>query len=189
MRTGSLTSATLLAVELRGASPMTLMTQNASPVVRDKQSERRGPTRGHRSSAGVGLSIFVGTVAMLLMISPALATTDLDAASPCADQLSPVHSTAPKLPARLHNEFVGHAVVSYVVDAAGEVHLPTIISSEWRPIGRSTGQPTGYTEAILTALAQWRFAPQGQACRNQTKLEFSFSDPTASVESGLGNLE
>ena len=94
------------------------------------------------------------------------------ATSPCDTQLSPLRTVAPKLPSRLHNEFVGKAVVSYVVDTAGRVRSVRILSSDWTPSGHSNEQPVGYAEAILAAVAQWQFAPQPQACVHQTPLLF-----------------
>src|SRR5690606_39896307 len=74
-----------------------------------------------------------------LHASPTRRSSDLVA--PCQDRLSPIHTVAPTLPPRLHNEFTGKAVVSYIVGVNGRVQSTTITSAEWRPVGRSSGQP------------------------------------------------
>jgi hypothetical protein len=115
-------------------------------------------------------------IALAFVGCSALAVAGDDAVAPCKDRLSPIHTVAPALPPRLHNEFTGKAVVSYIVGVDGRVQSPTIASSEWHPVGRSSGEPVGYTEAILEAVAQWQFAPQAQTCRNQSPVEITFGD-------------
>ncbi|HZV38338.1 MAG TPA: energy transducer TonB [Pseudoxanthomonas sp.] len=97
----------------------------------------------------------------------------------CEKHLDPTRTAVPKLPPRLHNEFEGNAVVAYVIGTDGRVRSPAIVSSKWRPIGRSSGQPKGYTEAVLAAIVQWRFEPRKYACRNRTPMEFKFEDKHA----------
>ncbi|MEG3156305.1 energy transducer TonB [Lysobacter zhanggongensis] len=115
-------------------------------------------------------------IALALVCYSAVAVSGQGVVPACKDHLSPIHKVAPKLPPRLHNEFEGKAVVSYLVDINGSVQSPTIVSAEWHPAGRSSGQPVGYIEAILEAVAQWQFAPQAQTCRNQTPVEIIFGD-------------
>src|SRR5690606_21747417 len=69
----------------------------------------------------------------------------------CPTGLASVSTVPPKLPPRPHNEFSGKAEVSFVISPSGHVQLPIIVSAEWHPVGRSTVQPIGYSEAILSA--------------------------------------
>lgn len=90
----------------------------------------------------------------------------------CPAGLPPVTTAPPKLPPRLHNEFTGKAEVSFVISPSGHVQSPAIVSAEWHPVGRSTGQPIGYSEAILSAVASWRYSHRPQACRHRISVEF-----------------
>ena len=99
----------------------------------------------------------------------------------CLAALTPTSTTPPKLPPRLHNEFYGKAQVSFVISPAGEVLSPVILSTEWHPVGRSSGQPIGYNEAILSSVAQWRYPSRQRACRHQVPVELQVAgtDPMA----------
>ena len=99
----------------------------------------------------------------------------------CSSGLTPTSTVPPKLPPRLHNEFSGKTQVSFVISPAGHVQSPVIVSTEWHPVGRSAGQPIGYNEAILSAVAQWRYPYRPHACRHQVPVEFQVagSGPTA----------
>jgi hypothetical protein len=90
----------------------------------------------------------------------------------CPFGLAPSYTVPPKLPPRLHNEFSGKAVVAFVITPSGHVQSASIISAEWHPEGRSTGQPIGYNEAVLSAVAQWRYPKRPQACRQQAPVVF-----------------
>jgi len=105
----------------------------------------------------------------------------------CPSGLAPSFTATPKLPSRLHNEFSGEAQVSFVVSVAGHVQSPTIVSSAWQPVGLSTGQPVGYNEAILSAVAQWRYPPRHRACRHRVPVEFKFQG-SSSVGAGRSNF-
>ncbi len=86
----------------------------------------------------------------------------------CAQPLDPIATIPPKLPARLHNEYEGSAMVAFDLDRSGQVHSPVIVSQQWRPIGHRGRAPIGYREAILAAVSKWRFAPQATACKGRT---------------------
>jgi len=92
----------------------------------------------------------------------------------CPTELQPASIVAVELPPRLHNEFIGHAEVAMVIGPDGDVQSPSIVTEEWRPVGRSRGQPIGYHEAILSAVAQWRFPPREDACRHRMPIGFSW---------------
>jgi hypothetical protein len=98
----------------------------------------------------------------------------------CSSGLIPVSTVPPKLPPELHNEFTGKAQVSFVIDPTGHVRSPTIASAEWHPLGRGTGQPLGYNEAILSAIVQWRYPPRQQSCRHQVPVEFQVAGSAGS---------
>lgn len=99
----------------------------------------------------------------------------------CSAGLTPTSTVAPKLPPRLHNEFSGTAQVSFVIDTSGQVQSPSIVSAEWHPFGRSTGDPVGYDEAVLSAVSRWRYPHRQQACSHQVpiKLQVEGSSTTA----------
>src|SRR3546814_13500877 len=91
-------------------------------------------------------------VAVLSLAPSACAASD--PISACSSGLVPLSTVPPQLPPRLHNEFTGKAQVSFVVGPDGDVQSPIVVSSEWHPVGRSSGQPVGYDEAILAAIAR-----------------------------------
>lgn len=99
----------------------------------------------------------------------------------CSSGLAPTFTVPPKLPPRLHNEFVGRAQVAFVIDTAGHVRSPALLSAEWHPVGRSSGQPIGYNEAILSAAAQWRYPKRQRACRHQVPIEFQLNRASTTV--------
>ena len=99
----------------------------------------------------------------------------------CPPAIAPTVTVAPLLPPRLHNEFSGVAQVKFVVTASGQVQSPTIVSAQWRPVGRSRGQPVGYNEAILAAVAQWRYPRMDHSCRHQIPTEFQVDGPSGST--------
>jgi hypothetical protein len=103
----------------------------------------------------------------------------------CSAGFTPTSTVPPRLPQRLHNEFSGTAQVSFVIDPAGQVQLPVIVSAEWHPVGRSRGQPVGYNEAILSALAQWRYPHRQHACLNRVPIDFRAGD--SSTTAGRSN--
>lgn len=99
----------------------------------------------------------------------------------CSSGLTPTSTVPPKLPPQLHNEFSGKAQVSFVISRTGQVQSPAIVSAGWHPIGRSRGQPVGYNEAILAAVAQWRYPKRGGACRHQVPVEVQLTDLSSSA--------
>ncbi|WP_394002089.1 hypothetical protein ACF3M1_15315 [Luteimonas sp. WGS1318] len=99
----------------------------------------------------------------------------------CSAGLAPTSTVAPTLPLRLHNEFSGVAQVAFVISPSGQVQSPAIISADWRPVGRSSGQPVGYNEAVIAAVAQWRYPHRRQACRHQVPVEFQAGSVSATA--------
>ena len=94
----------------------------------------------------------------------------------CPEELEPEVRVAPQLPPRLHNRFIGYAEVAVVIGPSGDVQSPTITAEEWQPLGRSGGKPFGYHEAILTAVAQWRYEQRQHACRHMFPIRFVADD-------------
>jgi hypothetical protein len=90
----------------------------------------------------------------------------------CPSVLAPASTVPPKLPPLLHNEFSRKAEVSFVISQSGHVQSPTIVSADWSPFGHSNGQPIGYDEAIISAVAQWRYPNRPRACRHQVPVGF-----------------
>ncbi len=122
-------------------------------------------------------------VAVLSLAPSACAASD--PISACSSGLVPLSTVPPQLPPRLHNEFTGKAQVSFVVGPDGDVQSPIVVSSEWHPVGRSSGQPVGYDEAILAAIAQWRYPQRQRACRHQVPIEIQMSASASSSAAGL----
>ncbi len=102
------------------------------------------------------------------------ADTAPDSMSPCSSGLVPLSHVVPKVAPRLHNEFEGKVEVSFTIDRAGKVQSPSIVSEEWHPVGRSRGEPIGYHEAILSAVAQWRYPGRAKACRLVIPIKITF---------------
>jgi len=124
--------------------------------------------------------------AAFLVTSCANAFSHEQPAPACTSKLSPVEMAELTLPNKLHNEFEGGATVSFVVDREGRVQTPTLISSDWRPIGNTRPSQSGYDDAILSAVRQWRYPPQAQPCRHQVPFKFEFDanlDPSAGIPS------
>lgn len=119
-------------------------------------------------------SVLRALIVTLLFSMPAAECWAKGALAKCSSR--PYQSPPPKLPTSLHNEFTGVAVVSFMVDRTGQVRSPHIVSSNWRPIGRARGQPVGYDQAIVDAVAQWRYLPQVQPCANQVPVEIRFEE-------------
>jgi hypothetical protein len=123
---------------------------------------------------------------MVLLLGTTLSACAAGSPPSCSSGLVPASTVTPKLPPKLHNEFTGKAQVSFVIDPAGHVQSPTIVSAEWHPVGRSTGQPVGYNEAILSAVVQWRYPPRHQSCRHQIPVEFQIGG-SAGFPAGRSN--
>ncbi|MBB4656722.1 hypothetical protein GGR73_003295 [Xanthomonas sp. F14] len=120
----------------------------------------------------------------LMVFSLGIALCACASAAPpprCSFGLAPTATVAPRLPPRLHNEFSGKAQVAFVIGPTGHVQSPVIVSAERHPIGRSRGQPVGYNDAILSAVAQWRYPSREQACRHQVPVEFHFEGSSPAV--------
>ncbi len=117
---------------------------------------------------------FLSLMTMTMLLTSENEQSVSSAVPRCSDNLTPIKFVAPQLPARLHNDFTGLAVVSYVVDSTGQTRSPTMISWQMSPIGRSAETPIGYEEAIRAAIEKWEFSPQEAPCRNQTQLEIDF---------------
>jgi hypothetical protein len=94
----------------------------------------------------------------------------------CESDLQPLVRVAPTLPPVLHNEYEGHANLEYEVAANGDVHDARIVSAEWRSIGNTRGEPRGYDEAILKAVADWKYAPVERPCLATTRVTFVVED-------------
>ena len=104
----------------------------------------------------------------------------------CASGLLPVVTVPPTLPARLHNDFEGRAVISFIIDRKGRVQSPVVASSEWHAIGRTRANSLGHNNVILLAIRQWRYPPQARACRHQVPFEFKF-DESLTTSAGRSN--
>jgi hypothetical protein len=82
----------------------------------------------------------------------------------CDAPPKPITTVAPKLPAILHNEYDGFALVRITISKSGLVLAPRIVTEKWTPTGHRGTKPIGYAQAILHAIAQWKYPPQKFAC-------------------------
>jgi hypothetical protein len=94
----------------------------------------------------------------------------------CPTDLTPISIQPPKLPAELHNEFIGTIHISLIVDRFGHVQSPIVTSAEWHPVGRSRGQPSGYNDAIISAVTHWRYPAQKHSCKHKVAIELQQDD-------------
>ena len=78
-----------------------------------------------------------------------------------------------KLPAILHNDYIGHADIAINIDAAGTVSKPTLVASEWRAVGR-TANPEGYNKVLLSSIVDWKFTAPVQSCRKVQIVNIKF---------------
>ena len=123
-------------------------------------------------------------IASFLILAPS-ACAAAESPPACPTGLIPLSTVPPQLPPRLHNEFTGRAQVAFVVSPGGDVQSPTIVSAEWHPVGRSSGQPVGYSEAILAAVAQWRYPARSSACHHLVPIEIQMSALPGPSAAGL----
>ena len=121
------------------------------------------------------LSLFCGSTSARHDVMPA-----------CSSTLTPTVTVVPKLPPKLHNDFSGKAVATFIVDVNGYVQSASILSSEWRPHGRTRTNSAGYNDVVLSAVTQWQYPPQAKSCRHQAPFEFIFDGGPIST-SGRSN--
>ena len=116
----------------------------------------------------------------LVMLLLAAATTAC-AADPaqCREDLQPIEVAPPKLPALLHNEFSGTVEVSLHVHSSGRVSDPTVLSTALEPVGRTSGHPRGYEQAVLQAVLSWRFPEQPHPCVKHVTVNVEHVAPGA----------
>jgi hypothetical protein len=106
-----------------------------------------------------------------------LATTSCTAPSApplaaCPAGLQPIPPlTAPKLPVGESRQFTGTAQVRFVIDRAGNVHAPIIVSDALRSVGRNRGDVAGHHEAIIATVMAWRYPAQAEPCRIDVPFE------------------
>jgi hypothetical protein len=67
------------------------------------------------------------------------------------------------------------------------VESPSITSAEWAPSGHDNKGPIGYNEAILSAVAQWRYPPRERACRQSVPIEFKIDGSSSTTAGGSNN--
>lgn len=109
---------------------------------------------------------------LLAFVGIAAASTPLPLCDPA---LRPTTLVAPQLPRLLHNEFEGTILVEVTILASGEVGAAQAVSTPMRPIGRSSGEPTGYAEAAIAAAEMWRFLEQSHPCQHEIPFTIEFS--------------
>jgi hypothetical protein len=120
------------------------------------------------------MKIYLRLLVFCTVLLPFLAFGDAEELVECEDGLAPEMYVAPKFPPRLHNEYEGKAIISFVVNESGEVIEPLVISSQWKPVGHSGHGPIGYNEAILAAVVAWKYPSRQKACRAEAPVVVRF---------------
>ena len=89
----------------------------------------------------------------------------------CDKPPAPLETVPPKLPAFLHNEYNGYALVEITIRKSGDVQTSRVITAKWTATGHAGKRPSGYDEVILNAVAQWKFPPQKMSCSIVRRIE------------------
>lgn len=93
----------------------------------------------------------------------------------CGESLKPIEMVAPQYPIiESPNPVEGFAVVAFTVSIAGEVSEVELIESGSESDNKALNR--GFARSALSAVSQWRYAPQNRACRSQAKLTFELGD-------------
>ena len=79
-----------------------------------------------------------------------------------------------KLPARLHNDYIGYVDIAIIVDAEGAVSKPRVVAFEWRAVGRTRVNPNGYNEFLLSSIVKWKFTAPAKPCRKLQIVNIKF---------------
>ena len=122
------------------------------------------------------MKIFLNLMVLSCAFTPILVFCDEVGPKRCEKSLVATSYVTPRIPPRLHNEYEGRAVVSFMINESGAVVNPVIVTSEWKPVGHSGNGPIGYHEAILAAVAGWKFPPRREGCINEAPVVIRFED-------------
>lgn len=123
----------------------------------------------------VGAASGVLLAVMLVVLGIASSACAAEPMSRCPSGLTPSSTVPVELPPRLHNEFEGVALVSFVIGVSGDVLSPSIARSDWRAVGHRNRHPVGYDEAIRASVSRWRYPRRLEACRHQVPVEIRFT--------------
>lgn len=82
----------------------------------------------------------------------------------------------PKLPIGESLQYTGKVQLRFVIDPAGRVHAPIVVSDALRPTGRHRDEVGGYREAALATVAQFRYPVRTTPCRMDMPFEFALDD-------------
>lgn len=116
-----------------------------------------------------------GMVSLLMLSSCPERTAPLLAACPAGLQpLPPL--PVPKLPIGESLHYTGKVQLRFVIDRAGRVHAPIVVSDALRPSGRHRDEVSGYREAALATVAQFRYPTRTTPCRMEMPFEFTLDD-------------
>ena len=110
-------------------------------------------------------------LATLVLLSTAAFVGEVPACPRSLEPIGPVEP--PRLPAKLHNSFIGKIVVVATIEPTGEVARVLVDSVDLRPVGRSN-EPAGYEQAALSAVAKWRYPSSSSACRHRVTITFAY---------------
>jgi hypothetical protein len=141
-----------------------------------------GDTRIRRVVAAMECRCSNAAKRLLWCIAPLLTL------SSCADQAVPPLAACPtglqplpplpvpKPPVGESLQYTGAVRLRFVIDPAGRVHSPVIVSDALQPTGRHRGEVTGHREAALATVARFRYPTRTTPCRMEMPFEFTLDD-------------
>lgn len=94
----------------------------------------------------------------------------------CLPGLEPIEYSLKGLPFRRDNTFSGKILIGVVIDRAGEVTSPLVVSTQWRPAQHSAGAPKGYDEAIVASVLTWKYPPPPTTCLHEVPVQVDWGD-------------
>ncbi len=93
----------------------------------------------------------------------------------CASGLRPLETIRPALPGRTGSQFIGSIYVAIVIERNGDVSVAEISRVDIKQLERRRFPDSGYAEAVLDAVGQWKFPEVSMRCKKEVKVELALS--------------
>ena len=177
------------AIHPQPANPRPLHPSSPGEYLRPLTNHSSRPCFARRLNSGVRPAMTpMHRFAVLVLIGISTSACSAQQSIPaCPSGLQPLTSVPPILPAKLHNDFEGSVVISFVIDRDGRVQSPVVASSAWQPMGRTSPSKSGHNDVVLSAIQQWRYPSQPRPCRHQAPFEFKFDSSLTSLRGRSNN--
>ena len=174
---------------LTASQPAPVAPQQPRGYLRPLTNHSSRPCFARRLNSGVRPAMTpMHRFAVLVLIGISTSACSAQQSIPaCPSGLQPLTSVPPILPAKLHNDFEGSVVISFVIDRDGRVQSPVVASSAWQPMGRTSPSKSGHNDVVLSAIQQWRYPSQPRPCRHQAPFEFKFDSSLTSLRGRSNN--